>query len=482
MKKYRKAPRKRVRSRAYTKINKDLSIRGGFVGSMPRGKMTPQGVYKTVAANLGTGPSAISNGRAFISSMASAKAALDVAGATIDVVGQVRALGQAGNTTAVSRTTSSGLATNTSAIGRKFKTTFDVGRPSTRIVNEKGRTSGTRKLTQFDTSVQNLDPTSPARTSLTMTTGANQKFVYAYDNRSYWTMKDLEDLTDASVYNASKNQSQKAYWLTKYFGVKYRLMNTNKYLKVKVKVHWLKSLKTGFAPKEWVRDCTKNDGLPGTENNIQWIPYNTQLTTGTDNPERFGVGIDPQLGSMNKSKLFGMVFQTVKTFTKTMEPGESWEIDYKHHTGPGIRLNDMVITKDSVSWAEGAAAFYYPMFEIVGVPVEVVNASNRDSSFIATSSGAVQLEMKKYCEIVNSDLTSPEVFDAQGGYERNNWAYRVFTDYSTTATESQQITRRFNIDYNNILKEGEADAAGKYIIPITTELQKVRAGKSNDGA
>lgn len=484
MKKYTSYGRsKRPKRREYTRVNKDLAIRGGFVTKMPN-PPTPRYVYTSVSKRLGSGPQAVNKGRSFVASMANAKAALDVAGKTIDVVSQVRALGQSGDTTAVSHTSSVGVPNPNSSIGRRFTTKFDVGQPSSRIVNEKARSNGTRKLTQYDTSTSDQDPTSASRQSLTLTTGANQKSVFGFDSRSYWTLGDLEDLVDADLYTRSTNQAQTAYWMTKYFGTKLKIMNTNKFLKMKIKVHWLKPNQTSFSPKAWLSDCVETGALPtAASTDVDLVPYNLQLTAATNATERFDVALDPQLGSMRKSKLFDILFDVPKYFQKTLEPGETWELDYCHHTGPGIRLNDLISTEDNATWDENAAAFYYPLIEVVGSQVEIVDSQNRDSSFIVTSSGAVQMEMKKYCEIVLADTSPASIYaSSSGGFTKNRWDYRVFTDFSTTLTDGTGIVRRFNVDYNNILKAGEPDGLGKFIIPVTSDTQKVRGGRSNDGA
>lgn len=475
---------KRPMTRNYKKVDKDLIIRGGFVPSIPK-TATPERVMKTVGASLGSGPDPVSRGRDFVATMAKAKTVLDVAGKTIDVVAQAKAMGQSGDTTAVSETTVSGIANPNSAIGRKFKTKFMVGQKPTRIVNEKGRLNGTRKITQYDTQVQDTVSTGAQRQSLTMTTGANQKSFYGFDERSYWTLNDLEGLVDAASYSSAKNHAQIVYWMTKYFGTRITMMNTNKYLKMRVRVHWLKANQTGFTPKDWLADMVKAASLPApTDTEADWVPYNLQLTPAENTSQRFSVALDPKLGSMRKSKLFEVIFDTTKTFTKTLEPGETWEMDYCHYTGPGVKVNDLIITDDLATYATSAAAFYYPMFEIVGKPSEVVDSQNRESSFIATNAGAIQLEFKKYCEIVSADISTANLYDTgtAGGYEADQWAYRVFTDYATTNTDTGIINRRFNVNYTDILKAGEADAAGKYIIPLTSDTAKVRGGRSNDGA
>ncbi len=178
------------------------------------------------------------------------------------------------------------------------------------------------------------------------------------------------------------------------------------------------------------------------------------------------------------ARLFDECFTIQKTFSQVLEPGEEWEIDYTHMTGPGIRLSHLITQGDSFAWDEDGAAFYYPIFEMVGVPVECYDSENVDNSYIGTSSGSIQIEMRKQCEIVQSQSNPSNLFETQDGFEDKRWAYRVYTD-SAMSSATGSLNRRFNVPYVDIQKVGNSAAPNKYVIPITTNQQVTRGGYTN---
>ena len=365
------------------------------------------------------------------------------------------------------------------------KTKFHVGRPTSRSIINAGKQNGTRKFTYADTMTDIQD--AAGRTALSIIPGFNRKGVISYDSKSYWSYADLFTFFPFSTYVRPTTKSQRSYLLTKYFGTKTKVMNQNKYTNVKIKVNWVRQLLTGETPLAQLSDCF-TDTLPvvaNPENNT--IPFNLQMENKEALGTRLYCSIDPVDGSLNKAPNYRENFEVVRTMSKTLKPGDIWEIDYCHYTGPGLVLEDMwdkyVDRAGDTGFNENATAFYYPIFEMVGPQVEAFESTDTFGlqSYIGTAPCAVHFEFSKYAEIVensrNIETAINEVAN-EGGLKANRWAIKTYTvpgPLFATGT----VARRFSLGIGDILKTGEAAAASKYIIPVTTEYNVDRGGRPN---
>lgn len=464
---------------------KALKVKGGFLPKQPAflkrigTQVTPRDVAGLVkyAASKAADPNF--SMQESLKSL-SQRVAVEAGKKVFEVIEEGLAGQEAQETIAESETTVVGRTNPSSTVGKTYRTKFNVGRRPTKTVNALAKTNGTTKYVALDT---NTTTEGPLRESLTLRTGFNQKTIAAFGDASYWSMLDLETLTDAATFQRSVGSFQRAYWMTRSFGVKYKMMNRNKFNKMKVKVHFCRLEKPDFGPLEWFRDCF-NTTLPTVATtNIQTIPYNLQLTDRKPAlPDaKYALtsycSVDPVMGSIRKSKIFEEVFTIQKTFSRWLDPGEVWELDYNHFTGPGLKLDSIILQEDSLSFESSASAFYYPIFEVVGPQVECYDSENGSNSYIGTCSGSIQFEMRKHCEIVQASYDPNNLYNTNDGYSEQRWAYRVYTD-SLTSPVPEAITRRFNVDYENILLPGQVAAADKYVIPVTTDQQVVRGGKT----
>lgn len=457
-----------------------LSTRGGFTTSPFMKKVgsvvTAKDVAQFVKYAAGSSPRAQKFVEESMRNISKAQAGVRVADKVIDIVKEGFGDEPGKEVIAETSTTVTGSSNLSSTLGKKYKTKFFVGQRPTKAVVDAGKQNGTTKQDYNDTMTVS-DPV--IRAALTLKTGFNQKLFAAYNSRSYWEFAKMEELVDAASFERMTGGFQRAYWLTKHFGVKYRMLNRNKYLKMKVKVHFVRQLKVGFSPLEWFQDCF-NTTLPtvGDTNKLS-IPFNTQLTPRIDEVSGTvsSCGVDPYRGSITKARIFGDAFEVQKSFSRTLDPGEVWEIDYRHFTGPGMRLDNIITSDATGTTADSAAVFYYPIFEIVGPQVECYDSEDGDEAYIGTSSGAIQLEMKRYFEIVQAPTNPNDVYDPTDGYQSTKWAYRVYTS-DTTSTGTSSPVRIFNVDYGDILRGGGSAAPGKYIIPVTTDQSVVRGGKT----
>lgn len=365
--------------------------------------------------------------------------------------------------------------------GVVHKTEFSAGRPSSSIVNKTGKMNGTTKFTQYDTVTQFQDPTD--RLDLSPISGFNQKGTNVFDTKSYWSMNDMYELTNITSYQRVMVKQQRTYWMTKHFGVEFKIMNQNKFFSSKVKVHWARQVIQSGNPKTLFNE-TFNPTLPTiSTTSANTLPYDLQLTDLNSTSHISYCAIDPYNGSLSKAPNFRVNFEIVKTMTKVLGPGDIWNIDYKHHTGPGIVLEDLVQQKFSGDTDEKAAMFYFPIFEYVGPEVEAFESTNGlgQVSYIGTNPCALHFEMRKYAEIVKADaslISSYASAPAGGIAELKKWAFRTFTTEGPDDSINT-INRRFNLAVDAILKDDEPTASGKYIIPVTTDQQTERGGRPN---
>jgi len=365
------------------------------------------------------------------------------------------------------------------------KTKFHVGRPTSRSIINAGKQNGSRKFNYSDTMTDIQDAV--GRSTLSIIPGFNRKGIISFDAKSYWSYADLFTFFPFTTYVRPTTKSQRSYLLTKYFGTKTKVMNQNKYTNVKIKVNWVRQLLTGQTPVAQMSDCF-NGVLPvitSPENNM--IPYNLQMEAKEASGTRLYCSIDPVDGSLSKAPNYRESFDVVNTMTKTLKPGDIWEIDYCHYTGPGLILEDMwdkyTDRADDQGFNENAAAFYYPVFEMVGPQVEAFESTDTFGlqSYIGTAPCAVHFEFSKYGEIVENSRnieTAPNTTVNEGGMKANRWAIKTYTAPGPLfATDT--VARRFSLGIGDILKTGEAAAASKFIIPVTTDYNVDRGGRPN---
>lgn len=482
----RKYTRTRKINKSY-KARRPLKVRGGFSlppGSLSKtasaGKLLESAIRYTAKQSKDPG----SYARKAVRALDQAKVVVDIAGTTFQKIQEADVMGTDNATTeaAVASSTSIVNGVSMNNAGRVYNTKFHAGKLPTKMVNLQAKMGGSTKFTYKDT--LNSEQSAVSRTELSSSFGFNQKLFLSYNDWSYWSYKDLFDLSDVVNYNSPLAKSQRTYWLTKHFGNQYTLMNKNKYVDMKVKVHFCKQEIFGESPKakfnEGFGSAIPTDLAPNPEGAI---PSNLQLSQNLVTAIRSRVLTDPRYTTLSKAPALRENFDVVKTFSKNLGPGEIWKIDYRHFTGSGLNLEELSEKQNSAAldngYNENAAAFFYPIFEVVGPQVECVDSTDTAISFIGSSSGMLQVEMRKYAEIVEqtgdkSDIFTPAI-DGGGAYSQY-WAYKTFTNASPQFDQTTIGDNLKNVSFGNILKTGEPAGAGKYFIPISSEFSPKRGG------
>lgn len=368
--------------------------------------------------------------------------------------------------------------------GKTYRTKFSAGRASTKMVNTAERMNGARKFTYSDT-VVDIAP-GALRKELSPISGFNRKGVIGYAEYSYWSFNDLFGLMGTASYVRPTLKEQRSYFMSKNFGTVSKVMNQNKYLNVKVTCRWVRQLLSGQSPNANLGLAFTSSTPTITSVEPNTIPYNHQMVGRTQVPNYTFCPIDPVYGNLNSSAAFRENFEVVKTMTKTLNPGDIWEIDYCHHTGPGLVFEDMYDRFTTATTDEGhnelAAAFYYPIFEFSGPQVEAFDSLDAlgQNSIIGTSPCAMHFEFRKYAEIVQRSQAelSKDTTISQGGFFSTRYAVRTFTK-AGPSYDTGVMKRRFSLPVSSILKAGEAPFVDKYIIPVTTDYTVDRGGRPN---
>jgi len=370
----------------------------------------------------------------------------------------------------VKNTTRTRQSTNNSsggAQGQRFYTTFETGIPNTSTMNRLGRLNGTASLktanTLYDTATNYIS--GARRQNLELRTGFNQKLI-ASNTAMHFQNAELYELYDLGDLAYARDKKQRIYGMTKNFYQKVQLMNANAYKSVKVKV----SL--------YAMDQAPSLSASVSIGNI--FPNPVQLSTQAQKmPNRYvfsefqttadwGYGYCDPVATPVLSPLFANRHTHVKSFIRTLNPGDFWDFKYVHHCGGGIRLDRLK------EWAEGSpngVLGYTMVIELVGTPCEAIiqnqpepNVAANGSSVLGTSPGYLKLEYEKGHTSVLDSTPEFSTTEPVGGIltGANQFAIRSFAE-----REFAQTTQKINFGPSRIGRKGEP--ATDIYIPVMTD-------------
>jgi len=390
--------------------------------------------------------------------------------------------GQAGGTITAGGYSQSavGRAGPQNSIGKTYKTKFVAGKLPTSSVKMMEKLGGSTKRTWFDTNLPVSGTTEPLldeQRSLRISHGFNRRSATCFNANFFWTWEKLMGIADVSEYTESQLEDQTIYWMTKHFGHEMQIVNTNKYLDTYVKVSYVSQKNLADPAITCFRDAFTTS-LGAVKEGA--IPRYYQLENLATFGYRNTAAMDPIYGRLSKSEAFRKNFNVAKTFTRKLAPGETWVLDYKHHTGPGMRVDDLYWASQTAAEIDAfAAMFYVPIIETWGPSVEIVHAEDRSRSHIGTASGMIQTRHKLYYEAVLAPQSIDNVYETTLGAFKRKWAFKVYTD--SNISTSRPTARRFSVPYNLITDDINSTTVGAYIIPVTTDLTIAAGGREVGG-
>lgn len=344
---------------------------------------------------------------------------------------------------------------------KRYKTTCEVGKPSTKSVNQYALLNGTTTETNLDTRYDTQYAASTTnRNLLSLEAGFNQKQIASFFDM-HVTVGDIHNGYDLDSLNYVQNKIQRLYGLTKYFFSEARIMNTGSFFNSKVKIKL-------YASKSFNNAVTNTLSVA--------LPNQTEIdanTVGDSIPLKYALGgvqttvvktaglVDPKV-SLDESPEFAKAWEHARTFSKTLAPGEVWDWKLMHHCGSGFRLD---VVKDRNDVNPAALMGYLIVIEHNGTMCEAVNQADQAESFIGTSPSWLQVEFKKGHQTV---LESDPTFSATstiGGVLVTPGRFQI---KAYSATDSGTLVDRItNFDINEITNRNE-QATGVYI-PVLSD-------------
>jgi len=354
------------------------------------------------------------------------------------------------------------------------KTNFEIGQPSTRSVNMLARLNGTEKRELFNTQVGGtFGANSVGRAELSFETGFNQKQTFCVKDLTP-EIAEINALYEMGDYIYAENKRQRIYGLMRMLYSHLRVMNNGQYFRSKVKIHVLKPTRASSSFVVPVTTAFPNDTQFTNQSADGTIPHSDSFAAFIETP-RVISALSSIRSSMYDSPNFRRNFEHVKTFTKTLAPGDVWDWKMETHLGPGARLDE---TRRIQDLNPDALLGYLVVIEHQGVPCEAVNDADRNESFIGTSPSFLQIEFNKGVEGVLASTTQADynAVAAAGGVASGKFAIKVFTDNDASGPSSKLI----NFNVGNVTEPGTG--AGNIFIPVMTDTVVDYAGEAKDQA
>ena len=241
---------------------------------------------------------------------------------------------------------------------------FHVGRRSTSSVRQAANLYGSNNL-QISNSLSEVRKPED-RKSLSKSFGFNQKSIDFLSAPFFISVRDYLNLYQIMEWNVPPYGRRVAYGLAQQEYSNIRIRNSNSYHKIKFKVHVVKILDDDVT-SQMLFDKTFNKS-PSSQD-LGTIPKVYQIT---EKPK-----VDNYVNSMltyrGCSPAMSANFKTqakiVKTFSKTLSPGDTLDFRMTHHLGPGIRL-DVARAYMTTSRKGLQPSGYFPIIEAEGTPCE----------------------------------------------------------------------------------------------------------------
>jgi len=407
------------------------------------------------------------------------------------------------------------------------RTKVDTGHPTTKVLMGIAKENGTTTALIYDTKAVNTandlerDENIIKRGELDSANGFNHKTYFFLQGISSPGYRGLMETVFGSnlitgVNNwfnvtTSERFKDKRYMSFMWLESKISIFNENAYLPVKVKIHMIRPLyKLDKQDAEVtvttrrnhlfdIRDYVFNQAVTVNPNQTPFaIPtayqYDSPILTGvgeegalaafTDNYKRTAltVYVDNKC-DLRSSAYFKANFKIDKTFSKTLQPNDTWLFTHKQHFGPGIDIDEFrVAFKDMNQGVPGNTLQtnqmgndkplgYLYMVEHVGVPCTAVvgdgplqNDTATPSTYQGTSDGQLHFEYRSRAKFINSAQVNATQLGLDGSDQLVHT--RVWTNQDMQYNSYRKP--RYVLP-NNIVSNSENLSIDKGYIPIVTD-------------
>lgn len=212
---------------------------------------------------------------------------------------------------------------------------FNVGRESTKSVKTAESINGSSKLQLSNSLSECQDVTS--RSYLNKSFGFNQKSIDFLEPNFYVCVQDYSSLFNITGLNVPHYGTQVPYAMVKEEYSNVRIRNSNTYHKLKFKINIIKILDDDLSI-ESLHNIFINKSVTRQQSGA--IPKIYQISDRVDPTNQF---VNSALfyggARLSLSPAFVNQARVVKTFSKTLNPGDTLDFRMRHHMGPGVRLD-----------------------------------------------------------------------------------------------------------------------------------------------
>lgn len=458
-------------------------MRGGFTSrsSRPFGVLTPQNYEKVFTAAIKQSAAKSKDPQEFAKKvlLAAAKGcAVEVGRSVVEKVlspnneytSQIDEPTMATTQTSVRRNTGVNQITNS----KLHNILFQTGRMPTTSIKRVNKQNGTLTIPIQDTDTDTT--TDLIRNELTVDAGFNQKTVFTFGKLyGYWSIEDIFNLYDLSTFQVSKNEVQHAYGNTEYLETFLKFSNSNSFLPLKLKIHMCRLIATSVRPRTAFDACFSTN-LAATPD-VKQMPWQDQQQAIVRYTNTLSlVNVSPKSRSFRDSMSGQAHIQIVKSYSKTLGAGDILHFKHRHHTGPGVKLNELITDySEGSNKSVDSAISYFPIIEVMGLPCEIMKADAPQVRMTGTSPINLTIGCKKSVKLGLASMTNTEfaLLDNEGWY--SPYGVRVFKSSNTLRSDSLDLNRLQFVTPTDIVTSG--NTVGKWKVPILSSDTIQFAGK-----
>jgi len=290
-----------------------------------------------------------------------------------------------------------------------------------------------------------------------------------------WNMQTFNTDFAFDNYLFPSGKIQTSYLATHKLCRRISIMNTARLVKTTVKIKLYRQLDSITTPSSrFQASCATQTQLSTNTQEDGYIPSQYQLAgrTSEGNNGYEKVLVDPKI-SLENSANWSISYDHVKTFTKTLQPGELWEWTEELNCGAGLNFDKLAeLNLTNVNATIG----YVPIIEVMGPKVLGCWNSNTEENFIGTAPSYIQTEVKKWHETVNSshnNRDSKSASEGSGGFITDRYQLRIF---SKAVDDKAKI---FNVNVADIVDSPDG-ASNQLFIPIMSDSSVQYAKRVRD--
>lgn len=361
---------------------------------------------------------------------------------------------------------------NASIMRRIHRTRVHTGMPATKAMMKIKQTFGSFKKYQFDSKFAYTS--AGTRNTLTHSAGFNDTNFVMMPYNSWMAPNSILDVvTGWEQYVTPEDKAQKTYLSIEYLEQEIKFYNQSSYLPCIIKFFMID--RTSSAPDQpeggIVRALSEE-----TFNNVLATQTESAIPTRDQHSdievELIGfAGETRNVHLANRSRLtdsanFRTKFKILDTFSKKLEPGDTWVINHKHHCGPGLDLQSLIDSERGVNRNQFDPIAYQYAFSIKGIPCEAINQQEGTKrAHLGTSPAYTTMEFRKGMKAIsNNDRTITDI-NANLGMRDNSVHIRTFTSNPYTIDSRKEF---FELP-ENIVDTEAALVDNRSYIPIISD-------------